>query len=59
MIPNEEEWHYIAVKKLSTLLGKITSKNNGDFHCLDCLHLFRRKSKLELHKKLCESKDFL
>ena len=33
MIPNEEieVWHYIAVKKLSTLLRSITSKHHGDF----------------------------
>ena len=30
MIPNREEWHYIAVKKLSVLLRGRTSKNNGD-----------------------------
>ena len=28
-------------KKLSTLLRGITSKNNGDFYCLNCLHSFR------------------
>ena len=24
LIPNEEKWHYLAVKKLSSLLGGIT-----------------------------------
>ena len=33
MIPNEEKegWHYLTVKKLSTLLRGITSKHHGDF----------------------------
>ena len=59
MIPNGDGWSYIALKKLPALLRGITSKNKGDFHCLNCLYLFRIKSKLELHKSVCESKDFL
>ena len=33
MIPNKgkERWHYLAAKKLSTLLTGITSKHDGDF----------------------------
>ena len=60
MIPNGEGqwWHYIAVKKLSALIRGITSKNNGHFYCLDCLHSFRTKNKLESHQKVCENKDF-
>ena len=54
MIPNGEEWHYLAVKKLLVL----TSKDNGDFYCLNCLHSFRTKNKLESHKKISENKDF-
>ena len=30
MIPNGEEWHYLAVKKLYALLRKITSKQVGE-----------------------------
>ena len=33
--------HYFAVKKLSSILRGITSQNNGDFYCLNCLHSFR------------------
>ena len=51
MIPNGEGCHYLAVKKLSALLREITSKNNGHFYCLNCLHSFRTKDKLELHKQ--------
>ena len=41
MIPNENGWHYLAVKKLSGLLRRITSKNNANFYCLNCLYSFR------------------
>ena len=50
-------WHYLAVKKLSALLRRITSKNNGDFYCLNCLHSFRTKNKFEWHKKVCGKKE--
>ena len=58
MNPNGEVWHYLAVKKLSALSKEITSKDNGDFYCSNCLHYFRTKTKLESHKKVCENKDF-
>ena len=44
MIKNrEKQWHYLALKTLSALLRGITSKNNGDFYCLNCLNSFRTK----------------
>ena len=60
MIPNEEKegWHYLAVKKLSTLLRGITSKHHGDFYCLNYLHSFRTEIKLKFHEKICKNKDF-
>ena len=58
MIPNGKEWHYLVVKKLSMLLREITSNNNGNFYCLNCLHSFRTKNRLESHKKVCKNKDF-
>ena len=42
--------HYLAVKKLSTLLRGLRSKD-VDFHCLNCL-------KLKCHEKICKNKDF-
>ena len=45
-------------KKLSALLRGITSKHYGDFYCLNCVHSFRTKNKLESHKKVFENKDF-
>ena len=41
MITDGEKWHYLAVKKLSTLLRGITSKHNADFYCLNCLHSYK------------------
>ena len=58
MIPTEKDC-IIFSKKLSELLRGLTSKNDGDFHCLNCLHCFRTKNKLESHKKICENKDFV
>ena len=61
MISNRKKlWHYFSVKKRSALLRGITSKNknNGDFYCLNCLHSFRTKKKLESHKRECKNIDF-
>ena len=51
MTPNRAGRHYLAIKKLSALLREITSKNNGYFYCLNCVHSFGTKSELESHKK--------
>ena len=58
MILNEEKegLHYLAVKKLSTLLHGITSKRKADFYCLSCLHSFRTKHKLQSDEKVCKIK---
>ena len=58
MIPNEEGWHCLAVKKLLVLLSGITSKHHGNFYCLNCLHSFATKNKLESHKNVCKKKGF-
>ena len=50
--------YYLAVRKLSALLITITSNNNGDFYCLNCLHPIGTKNKLESYKIVCENKDF-
>ena len=55
MIPNGEEWHYLAVKKPSALLRGIMSKRHGDLHCLKCLHSFATENKRKFHKKVCEN----
>ena len=46
------------VKNLSGLLRGITSTHYGDFHCLNCFRSYRTKSKLELHKKIFEDRDY-
>ena len=48
----KEGWHYLAVRKLSALLRGITSKHDGDFYCLNCLHSFRAENKLKSHQKV-------
>ena len=61
MIRNEEkegQCHYLALKKLSALLHRITSKNKGDFYFLNCLHSFRTENKLKSYEKVCKNKDF-
>ena len=50
--------HYLTAKELSVLLRGIKSKYHSDFYCLDYLHSFRTKNKLESHKKVCQNKDF-
>ena len=59
MISNGEKgrWHYLAVKKLSTLLRGIFSKHHGDFYCLNCFHSFATENKLQLRKRVCKNKD--
>ena len=51
-------WSTFAVKKLYPLLSGISSKHDADFYCVNCLHLFRAKTKVESHKKVYENKDF-
>ena len=60
MIPNKEKegWHCHSVKSLSALLRGITSKLHGDLYCLNCLHSFATKEKLESHEKLCKKEGF-
>ena len=48
----------IVKNKLSALSRGITSKKNGDFCCLNCLHFFTTINKLESHKRVCENKHF-
>ena len=53
MITNGEGRQYLAVKKLSALLRKITSRHHSDFYCLNCLHSVATENKHEFHKKNC------
>ena len=51
-----KQWHYLAVKKLSSLLRGIMSKH---FYFLNCFHSFRTKNKFQSLKEVCKNKDFL
>ena len=42
MILNKKEWPYLAVNKLSVLLRRIATKNDGAFYCLNCLHCLKQ-----------------
>ena len=50
--------HFLAVKRLSTLLQRITSKHVGDFYSLNCVHSFRTKNKLKSHENVGKNNDF-
>ena len=50
-----ENWHYLCVKKLPALLKGISSNHNGDAYCMNCFKAFKTKSKLEVHKTMCEN----
>ena len=48
MIPSKEkegQRHYLAIKRLSALLHRITSKVKDNFYCLNSLHSFRTENK--------------
>ena len=61
MIPNKkkEGWHYLAIKTLSAVLHGITSKHDGDFYCMNCLHSFRTEINLNLMKKCVKINIFV
>ena len=58
MITEGNKWHCLAVKSLSALFKRITSKHKGDFYCLNCFHSYTTDSKLKKHKKVCENHDY-
>ena len=58
IIPNEEGWHYLSVKKPSALLGGKTFNLPGDLYCLNWLHFFTTENKRKSRKALCENKYF-
>ena len=45
-------------KKIISIIKKSYIKNSGYLYCLNCLHSFRAKNKVESHKKVCENIDF-
>ena len=51
MITDSEKWHYLAVKRLSSLFKGITSKHDGDFYFLNCFQTYTTENKLKKHNK--------
>ena len=47
-------WHYLAIKSISGLLGGITSTHNGHFYCF---HSYRTLNKLKNYQELCKKHD--
>ena len=58
MITDGEKCHYLAVKSLSALFRGITSKYEGDFHCLNCFRSYTTKNKLKKHENVCENHHY-
>ena len=58
MISNGKNWHYLAVKSLSRVLRGIASNHDGDYYCLNCVHSYRTENKLNVHKKVCENRNY-
>ena len=58
MITVGKKRHYLAVKEWSALLRRITSNNNGNFYCINCLHSFRIKNKLKKHSHVCKNHGY-
>ena len=58
MITDRKKWHYFAVKRLSALFRRMTSKHEGDFYCRNCLHSFRTENKIKKHKNVSENHDY-
>ena len=58
MTADGKNWQYLAVKKLSALLRRLTSNHYGDFPCLMCFHSYRTKYKLKEHENVCRDHDY-
>ena len=59
---NDSKWRRMALTSSKKTVGinkRITSKQYGDFYCLNCLNSFRTNNKLESHKKYVKIKIFI
>ena len=52
-----EGCHYLAAKKLSSVLRGITSKHVDDLHCLIVSIRLEQKTNFNIIKRVCENKD--
>ena len=51
-------WKHNSKCRKKQVMFLTNNKWNGDFYCLNCFYSFRIKNKPELHKIVCENKDF-
>ena len=58
MITDGKKWHYLAVKSLSALLKRITSKHKEYFYFLNYFHSYSTEKKLKKHEKVCNDHDY-
>ena len=58
MITDGKKWRYLTVKRLPTLLKRITSNHKGDFYCLNCFHSYSTKKQLKKYEKVCNDHDY-
>ena len=47
MITDGEKWHDLVVKRFSALFRGITSKDDGEFYCLNCFQSYTTENKLK------------
>ena len=47
-----KQCHYLAVKSLPSLLRGIKSKHDGEFYCLNCLHSYSTRDRLQKNMKM-------
>ena len=60
LIADCEKKHYCVIKDMSKLLSSQITKHNGSIHiCLRCLNAFQTNEKLEIHKEICQSNEFI
>ena len=58
MITDDIKLHYLAVKSLSALFRRITSKHEEEIYCLNCFQSCTTENKLKKHKKVCGNYDY-
>ena len=54
----DNNWHYLAVTRVSGLLRGITSHKHGEFYCLNCFRPYSTKNMLEKHEKIYYNHKF-
>ena len=56
---NDSKWKGNALSCSRKTIGSIKRNNVSDFHCLNCIHSFRTKNKLESLKNDVKRKIFV